>query len=278
MNNVFLNGRYLSSENAFVPLEDRGMLFGDGVYEVVRVYRGTPFLLREHLIRLGKSAAHLQLEVPHSIAEMEQIVDILLRETGIQSGKLYFQLTRGVAPRSHEFPRNTRPTFFVLAKEQIFDHKPGETGVRTLIFPDDRWNQCHIKSINLLPNVLSKEKARRKGAYEALFFRREVGMTEGSSSNIFALIGGELVTTPEGFYILSGITRKQVLQLALARNIPTKERYLQKSELVQAEEVFLTSTVYEITPVVEIDGHVIGRGHPGPITRALQEGFLQLLP
>lgn len=278
MSNVFLNGSYLSLEEAKVPLEDRGLLFGDGVYEVVRVYNNRPFLLLEHLHRLEKSAAHLLLNVPYTTGELEQIALKLLQKSEIQNGILYLQLTRGAAPRTHEFPQNASSTFFILAREKSFDPRTQQAGVSTLIFPDDRWDNCHIKSLNLLPNVLAKEKAVRKGAYEAFFLRQGIGMTEGGSSNIFAVFEGQLVTAPEGNYILSGITRAQVLKLAQESEIPVVERYLQKSELLQAEEVFITSTTDEIAPVVEIDGQLIGRGHPGPVTQSLQEKFYHLLP
>ncbi len=278
-NYVFLNGNYYSYEEARVPLEDRGFLFGDGVYEVIRIYSGRPFLLDKHLQRLQKSADQLFITLPSALQEIATTAHDLIAKSGIGEGKLYIQLTRGAAPRAHEFPVQVSPTFFMLVREMSGYDKEWERGVKAILLPDERWGRCHIKSLNLLPNVLAKEVAKKEGAFEAFFLREGVGLTEGASSNVFAVIEDSIVTAPEGNYILSGITRDVVLEIAGDENIAVQERYLKKEELLSgaAAEIFLTSTVAEVMPVITLNNRKVGSGSPGQLTRMLQQRFNQLI-
>jgi len=275
--NVFLNGKYCESHEAMVSVDDRGFLFGDGVYEVIRCYRGALFKLQEHLSRFARSAARIDLVLPYSAEEIAAICKTLLARSGVKNGMLYMQVTRGSAPRTHEFPSVVTPTIMMKVREideQFFREK--KKGVSVLTVPDERWEHCDIKSLNLLPNVLAKQKARSQGFHEAVFIH-EPGVTECASSNIFIVTGGTVVTAPEGNRILSGITREVVLKLAGEAGIPCELRYPQKNELYKAEEVFFSNTMEEIIPVLAVDGNVINQGKPGNITLRLQEMFKKLV-
>jgi len=271
--NVFLNGEYYRGEDAKISIDDRGFLFGDGVYEVIRCYEGKFFKLDEHLARLEKSAGKIFITIPYSRDEIRDICLKLLAKSGVKTGKMYMQVTRGIAPRIHEFPEGIIPT--VMMKADGFDEAGiafSKKGIGVMTFPDERWAHCDIKSLNLLYNVISKQKARSNGAYEAVFVH-EVGVTECASSNIFAVMGGKLVTAPEGSRILSGITRDTVLKLAEEAGIPCELRYPQKDELFKADEVFISNTAQEVSPVLTIDGKTVANGKPGEITLKLQKMF-----
>lgn len=268
---VYLNGAYLSQSEARVPIEDRGFLFGDGVYEVIKVYRGRPFRLQEHLDRLVRSARAIDLEMPAD--DLAAVAGRLLETNGLRDGdaSIYIQITRGaVSPRTHHFPpTGTPPTVLVMARQLA--PVPAELrarGAAAVTHPDLRWGRCDIKSVNLLPNVLAKQAAAAAGAWEAILVRDGIAM-EGSSSNLFAVRHGQVLTHPLTHQILGGITRDAVLAHARALGQPVLERPVQLAELWEADEVFMTSTTMEVMPIVQIDGRTIGRGEPGPVARAL---------
>lgn len=272
---VYLSGRFLPYGQAAVPVEDRGFLFGDGIYEVFRVYRGRPFRFRDHLERLTRSAREIRLELPE--LDWAAITDELLERNGLKGGDatVYLQVTRGAAvPRTHWFPPPGTPaTVLMLARPaRPVDPELVESGVAAITHPDERWGRCDIKSVNLLPNVLAKQRAVEAGAYEALFVRDGV-VLEGASSNLFAVLDGRLVTYPLGPRILAGVTRGVVLELARELGLPVVEGPIRVSDLDRATELFITSTTAEILPVVRVDGHPIGDGRPGPVTRALYTAF-----
>lgn len=271
---IFVNGEWLAPGQARVSVEDRGFQFGDGVYEVVRVYRGKPFALRPHLLRLARSAREIELELPVPLEQLEEMVREAPARRGVEEATVYIQLTRGFAPRVHYFPEEAEPTLVVYASP--VRRQPAalyEQGAAAIVLPDERWLRCDIKSVNLLPNALAKERARRAGALEALLWREGVGITEGSSSNVFAVRDGTLVTAPAGRYILRGITRDIVLELAREAGIPVQERFLSKEELLAADEVLVTSTTLEVMPIARIDGGAVGEGRPGPVARRLREAY-----
>ncbi len=268
---VFLNGRYCAPEEALVSVDDRGFLFGDGVYEVIKCYDGKFFKMQEHLARLRRSAGKILLELPYTEAEIAGVCHELRQRSGIKNGLVYMQVTRGAAPRTHYFPASYQPTFLV----KITAMDPGiwlehRQGVKAILLPDDRWGHCDIKSVNLLPNVLAREKARRQGAYEGIFIH-PLGLTECGSSNFFAVLEGRLVTAPEGERILSGIMRATVLELAAAASLPVELRYLQPAELPLVTEAFITNSSDEIAPLLAIDGKPVGEGRPGEVTLLLLE-------
>lgn len=267
---VFLNDRWVSREEAVVSIEDRGFQLGDGVYEVVRVYGGEPFALQPHLDRLARSATEIELTVPEPSPSLADIVREAPRRRGLQEAQVYMQVTRGDAPRTHHFPEGARPTLTVYASPApVQPPEAYEKGVKAVIVPDDRWLRCDIKSVMLLANGIAKERARRAGAVEALLEREGVGMTEGSSSNLFIVKDGRLVTAPAGRYILRGITRDIVLGFAREAGIPVEERFVSREELLAADEAFVTSTNIEVLPVTQVEDAVIGAGQVGPVSRRL---------
>ncbi len=277
MVDTFLNGEFYWSSEARVSIEDRGFLFGDGIYEVIRLYKGSFFEPGQHLSRLEQSARKTYLSLPYSLEKIEMICHELLEKSAIKNGKLYMQITRGAAPRTHEFPTLVKPTIMMKISElDEVELKEKKKGVSAIILPDERWNRCHIKSVNLLPNVLAKQKARSEGFYEAIFVHSGK-ITEGASSNVFAVLDGKLVTAPASNRILAGITRSVVIELAATAGIEVEERFLARDELSRVSELFITSTVDEIIPVLSIDEHTLNGATIGRITGYLQELFQKKL-
>ncbi|MCS6803380.1 MAG: D-amino-acid transaminase [Chloroflexota bacterium] len=266
---VYLNGEIVPYAEARIPVEDRGFLFGDGIYEVIRIYHGRPFAFERHLERLRRSAEEIRL--PLELERLRTDALELIARQGIPEATLYLQVTRGVAVRNHAFPSAVVPTVLMLVRPAS---PPGadllEQGVRCLTVPDDRWARCSIKSINLLPNVLAKQRAVEAGCYEAIYLR-DGFMTEGSSSNSWAVFGGELWTAPKSNYILGGITRDILLELARADGIPVREEPVAGSRLPDADELLISSTTSEVLAVVELDGRPVGSGRPGPVWKRLYQ-------
>ncbi len=270
---VYLNGRYVPYEEALIHIEDRGMLFADGIYEVVRAYRGHLFTLEAHLERLRASAAELRLEVPSQQA-LREIIGGVLARSGLDDASVYIQLTRGWAgPRNHAVPRGVAPTIFAAARPVPRpDPRLVAEGADAITVPDRRWHMCHVKSVGLLLNTLAKQSAMDAGCQEALFLRDGV-LTEGSATNAFAVVDGVVHTHAEGPHILAGITRQVVLQLCAEEGVPVREEGVLISRLYQAEEAFVTGTNSEVLPIRRIDGRQIGTDRPGPVTVRLQQAF-----
>jgi D-alanine transaminase len=269
---ILFNGKLIEKSEARVSLDDRGYYFGDGVYEVFRVYNGTLFECEAHLRRMEHSARAISLTLPFDLPGLRASLERLTLESGVSEGIVYLQVTRGEAPRSHLFPADPQPVWHAYAKEQPRPVAAMEKGIRAITVEDIRWLRCDIKSLNLLPNTMAKQQASDQGADDALFHRQGI-MTECSAANLFAVRGGVLYTHPANNLILHGITRQVALRLANRLRIPVAEQPFTREELYAAEEAFLTSTTMEITPIVAIDGKAVGSGTPGPVTRALQEAF-----
>ncbi len=278
MDLAYVNGKISRIKEAAVPVEDRGYQFGDGVYEMVNAYSGTYFALPEHLDRLQQSARGIDLQLPLSLDELSALAWQLLRQSGLKDAQLYIQVTRGQAPRNHPFPESTRPSLVITLRESqpLPDHL-AERGVSVLSLPDIRWKLCHIKSTNLLPNVLAKEKARAAGHFEAIFVQENGLVSEGASSNVFVVHDRLVITPPANERILNGITRQFVLKLAREEGIPIEEAPVSYQELLRSTEVFLTGTSIQVLPVVTVDGHQVGNGRPGPVTSALAQAYQRLL-
>jgi D-alanine transaminase len=273
---LYLNGETMPLAEGKVSVEDRGFQFADGVYEVVSVYSGVPYELPEHVDRLFRSAAGIDLIVPHTPEEVQGIARRLLAESGLQQCTIYVQVTRGHARRKHAFPADVRPTLLLYARE--FTGHPPENyahGIRTITVLDDRWGRCDIKSIALLANVLAKERAHRAGAYEAIYCSAEGLVYEGSSSNVFCILAGTVTTPPLSHKLLPGLTRRRLLLLAPKAGIPVAEREFTVAELKAAQEVFITGTTSEVMPVRQVDDVIIGRGVPGPLTQRLRRLMLE---
>jgi D-alanine transaminase len=273
MEYVILNGELILRENAKVDIEDRGFQFGDGIYEVIRIYNQTLFAGTEHLQRLFDSAKKISLQLPYSIKELEQMLTQLIERNHVQFGTVYLQFTRGVAIRNHPFPEaNTPCTFVAYTKQVARPVDPMKCGVKALLTEDLRWLRCDIKSLNLLGNLLAKQKAVEEGCFEAILHRGNQ-ITEGSASNICIIKNGVLYTHPADTFILNGITRQIVLDICRGNQLPFEEKPFTIDEILSADEVFLSSTTVEVTPIVEIAGRKIKDGKPGPITKQLQNFF-----
>ena len=265
---VFLNGQYLPAAAATIPVFDRGFIFGDGVYEVIPVYGGRLFRLPHHLQRLGMSLAAIGLPPPMGPGQWAEMLERVVRENradGDADMSVYLQVTRGVAPRDHAYPRDVAPTVFAYAQPLIYPEPAQlQKGVNAITVPDLRWSRCDIKAISLLPNVMMRQYALERGAAEAILIRDGI-MTEGAASNIFIVTAGGLVTPPKGPYILPGITRDLVVELAHAHGIACAEATITETSLRTADEVWLTSSTKEIMPIVRIDDKPVSQGQPGPI-------------
>ena len=263
MSQVYLDGKFLPPEQARVSVFDRGFVFGDGVYEVIPVFGGRLFRLAHHLARLEASLAAIRLRNPHTVQEWKAIFTRLMAEHGTSDQSIYLQITRGVAPRDHAFPPNAVPTVF--AYTQPLKYPPAEQltqGVTAVTTADIRWQRCDIKAIALLANALLRQQAIEQGAVEAILVRDGL-VTEGAASNIFVVSTGRLVTPPKGPYILPGITRDLVVEIARANRIACDEKPVGLEALRTADEVWLTSSTKEILPITRIDGHPVGAGKPG---------------
>ena len=277
---AYVNGEFIPLDQAVVPIEDRGFLFADGVYEVVATYRGKLFALEPHLQRLERSLRELRISLDIRAYGLEERIYEGVRRSGFDETLVYIQVTRGVAPRRHEFPHpDVEPTVAMTFKEcyrlpaELF-----EGGAKVITRPDLRWKRCDIKSISLLPNALAKQEAKEAGTFEALLFDGQGRVTEGSSTSAFRVADGVLWTAPEGPHILSSITRGLLLDLARRVGVPVREEFSSLEEFLQADEVLLAGTTTEALGVVQIDEQQIGDGKPGPVTCRLREVFLESLP
>ncbi len=271
---IFFNGGFHQETEKLLSIQDRGLCFADGLFEVIRCVDGKFLLFGKHLRRMRESAAFLGMDFPYTAEELLEACRELSRRNGIQDGELYLEITRGEAPRYHPFPEGVRPNFFiVLIPLRKMPEGCWSVGIKTVTFQDIRWGYCHIKSINLLPNVLGKQYAKEKGAFEALFYRdddRGRYLTEGPSSTIFC-VRDKVLITPELDNILPGTTRACVMGLARADGLEVHEQRLYLQDFLTADEAFISSTVSEVMPVVEVDGAVVGGGRMGPVTARLQD-------
>jgi D-alanine transaminase len=268
----YVNGEYVPREKAAISPEDRGFLFGDAIYEVVRFFRGRAFHLEEHLARMQEGLAALRIAAEASF--YPEVARELLRRNGLDEADaiVYTQVSRGAAPRTHAFPpQGTRPTIFAFARAS--DPPPPPAGGRAILAPDERWGRCDIKTVMLLPNVLAAQLAREAGALDAILVRDGIAI-EGTRSNLFAVIGGVVRTAPNGPRILPGVTRGATLAAARALGLPTEERSFTVEEMFSASEVFFASTTLWTYSLVEVEGRVIGDGRAGPVAVRLKEALL----
>lgn len=266
---AYVNGRFGPLADAVVSVEDRGFQFGDGVYEVIRTYRGQPFSIEAHLARLERSAKALQLPFGRTRAQWTSLIHEGLRLSRFPETKIYLQITRGQAPRDHPFPLDLAPTTVLTFRElRPLEPSVRNAGVQAMTVEDIRWGRCDIKSVNLLANVLARQRAKEAGAFEAILVRGGM-VTEGSVSNVVVVRNGALQTAPEGNRILSGVTRAIVLELAKKDGLPVSEAFVSQEDMLTASEVFLTGTTVEVLSVVGVDGQAIGDGTPGTVSRLL---------
>jgi len=267
---VYLNGKFLPIEEAYVPVLDRGFIFGDGVYEVIPVYSQRAFRLKEHLKRLQSSLDGIRLPNPHTVDEWSALVEELIARHADEDQYLYLHITRGVAKRDHAFPQPpVQPTVFMMSSPLL---QPAaellNTGVSAVTALDNRWLRCDIKAISLLPNVLLRQQAVDAGCAESILIREdsdtsESFMTEGAASNIFLVKNGTLFAPPKNNLMLPGITYDVVLEIAEANHIPCQVRKITKAEVFDADELLLTSSTKEVMPITRLNGKPVGNGKPG---------------
>jgi len=271
---VYFNGRFIPKEEVKISPDDRGFVFADGIYEVVRSYRGRFFEFEAHLKRLTRSLREIHI----SFAESESLRDIceaLIRDNDLKEddATVYIQITRGAAPRKHTFPdKTTRSTVYISASAFQPPEENWKNGIKAVLVPDIRWSRCDIKATALLSNVLANQRAYQNHAQEALFVR-DGTITEGSHTNFCAVFDGQLITFPESNYILSGITRGVILKLCREIEIPFREFPVFEKDLKRADECMILGTTTEVTPVIQVDEWKVGDGTPGPVTMKLQKAF-----
>lgn len=273
----YVNGKFVSLDEKVIPIDERGHQFGDGVYEVIRFYGGKPFMLAEHLERLMKSAKAIRLPVTQSADDFRQIIFTAVEKSGLSDCYVYLQITRGIAKRNHLFPDVPVSVTMTVREATPLAAEVREKGVSAITREDERWANCYIKSLNLLPNILAKQEAHDAGAFEAILIRDGV-VTEGSSSNVFIVKNGTVITPPLSKHILAGITRMAVLNILKETGIPYEEKNFSEKELLGADEVFITSTTSEVLPVVSINGLPVGSGKPGELTKRIYKEFQKRIP
>lgn len=274
MNIAYLNGKFLSKDEIKISPDDRGFLFGDGVYEVVRWYEGSFYDMNSHVLRLKRSLRELRINWADADLFPSIAIDLIkLNKLETQPAMVYLQVTRGVAKRTHYFPiPEVAPTVYANAWGFVPDVQSKESGIKVMLKEDIRWSRCDIKSVALLANTLSFQEACENGSKECIFVRNGL-ITEGSHSNIFFVIDGTLFTHPESNHVLSGVTRKNILRIAQTSGIKIREEALQENRIRFVQEAFITNTSAEVTPITELGGNTLGKGVTGPITRLICEKF-----
>ena len=270
---VFWNGDYINKEDARLSPDDRGFLFGDGVYEVVRAYGGRYFCREEHLARMVAGLGALEIGGP-TLLDLVAVCETLLDRNGQREADalVYLQVTRGAAPRTHWFPNPSVPPTVYATTSPFAPKADPEVGIAVISTPDIRWARCDIKTVNLLPNCLANQRARSLGAKEAIFIRDGIAL-EGTATSFFAVFGDTLVTAPKSNYILPSITREVAIDLAHRVGIAVDERPIPFHTLETADELFVAGTTMEVMPIVRVDGKPVGDETVGATTRQLQESF-----
>ncbi|MCC7484173.1 MAG: D-amino acid aminotransferase [Burkholderiales bacterium] len=270
---VYLDGKFLPAAEARVSVLDRGFIFGDGVYEVIPVYSRRAFRVAEHFRRLQKSLDAVRIANPMTAAEWIGLVDEIVARNAGEDQSVYLQVTRGVAKRDHAFPRDAIPTVLVMSGPLVTPPAEKiERGVPAVTATDYRWLRCDVKSVSLLANCLLRQHAVDAGADEVVLLR-EGYLTEGSSSNIFAVKGGTLLAPPKNHLVLPGITYDVVIELAQAKRVPLEVREVHESEVRAADELWLTSSTKEVLAITTLDGRPVASGRPGPVFKAMHRAF-----
>jgi D-alanine transaminase len=271
---VFLNGRFMPDSEATISVFDRGFVFGDGVYELVPVYSRHPFRLDNHLRRLQASLDGIRLDNPYGMDGWRKLILQLIELHDFADQSVYIQVTRGVAPRDHPFPKGVPPTVFMFAQPLVTAAPElKRTGVCAVTAVDNRWSRCNIKAISLLANILLRQQAVDAECAETLMLR-DGWLTEGTASNIFVAKHGVLRAPPPSNLMLTGVTYDVVLELAAANGIPVELRPISEAEVRGADELWMTSSTKEILAIVKLDGNPVGAGVPGPLAQRM-DGLYQ---
>ena len=272
MSTVYLNGRFIPLEQATVSVLDRGFNFADGIYEIIPVFSGRPFRLPEHLERLENSLSGISLSLDYDSRKWRSVLDELVNLNQVSGDStVYIQVTRGAAERNHFYQSGYTPTVFVMCKP--LSGLDVSMGISAILHQDIRWEYCHIKSVALLPNVLLKQYARDKdGSHEAIL-SRDGYVTEGAASNVFIVLDNTVRTPPKSNRLLPGITRDLVVELIGKSGDPCLEVPVAEKELLQADEIWITSSTLGVAPVVRLDGAPVGGGKPGPVWRDTNDRY-----
>lgn len=273
-----LDGKIIDLQGNIVPMEDRGHQFGDGVYEVTKVYNGYCFALKLHLDRLYRSLRELTIPAVYTYEELVEFHELLIKESGIKDGAIYLQITRGVSPRAHGFPEQVVPRLTMSIRPvSAAPDKNKLEGAKGLLIPDERWLRCDIKSLNLLGNVLGKQKAKDAGCFEGIQVRDGI-VTEGTSSNFFVVKDDVLWTHPICNLILTGVTRTLVIEkIAPELGLIVVEKKFDEKFAKSAQEAFVSGTSSEITPIVALNGQPVGNGSVGTISHKIQDAYWALI-
>tara|TARA_Y100000992_G_C21245563_1_gene483106 strand:- start:259 stop:1110 length:852 start_codon:yes stop_codon:yes gene_type:complete len=275
----YVNGAYFNHKDASVNIEDRGYQFADGVYEVFAVLNKRIVDFDAHLNRLYRSLNEISLKSP--IVKEAYLFHIknLIRKNNVKDGLIYLQISRGVAQRDFKFPKNTKPSLVITAKSISIEnyHTNFDTGIKIKTTEDLRWKRVDIKTLNLLPPVLAKQKAIENDCEEAWMIDAEGYVTEGSSSNAWILIKDELITTPATTSILNGITRTSLIKALKKKNIKLKERRFNKKDIQNADEAFITSATQFVMPVVKVDKTKIGNGKVGKYAYMFKDAYMEAI-
>jgi D-alanine transaminase len=276
---VYFNGEFVDKDDVSISPDDRGFVFGDGVYEVLRADQGRFFRMDAHFRRLRRSLREIRLDGV-DLDALRGAVGELLPRNGLQDrrAKVYLQVTRGAAPRRHAFPPpSTEPTVYARASVNEPPTTKWAQGVKVILRPDQRWARCDIKSLNYLPNVLANQAAMEADAYEAVFVR-EGFVTEASHSSVLAVFDGTVFAHPLTNRLLPSITRDAVLSLCRDRDLPVEETPVSAADLPEADELMVLGTTTGVMPVVQVEDWAVGDGTPGAVTRELQAAFQAFEP
>jgi len=272
---AYVNGVFGPIAEAKVSIEDRGFQFGDGIYEVIVAYDGRLFLVEQHMRRLRRSAAGIALDYDFEARPLEPIIAEGLRRSELRDALIYIQITRGAAPRSHTIPAGLTPTVVMTFKRlPRLPDELRERGARVITMPDIRWANCYIKAITLLPNVLAKNEALRRGYDDAIFVTTEGEVRECTSANIFLVSDGRLLIPPRNESILHGVTQGYLIELASSVRLNVREEVIHLELLLRASEVFMSGTAAEVLAITSIDDRPVGNGRVGSVTQRLYDEFL----
>lgn len=274
---AYVNGEFLPEAEAKVSIFDRGFLFADGVYEVIPIIEGRLADVASHRERLARSLREIKMAPPLPLASIDTLQRELVELNGITEGRLYLQISRGSAERDFALPSHCEPSLVMFVRQvPVLESAMAKRGMRVMTLPDNRWGRRDIKTVMLLPASLAKQQALDQG-YDDAWFVQDGEVTEGTSNNAYIVVGEKIRTRPASHLILGGCTRKALLALADEQDVEVVERPFTPKEAYEADEAFVTSATTFVTPVVNIDGHSIGSGEPGPISRRLRELYIDYL-
>jgi len=268
MTTVYLNGEYKPLSEASINVLDRGFTFGDGVYEVIPIFNRTIFRFDEHMQRLENSLKAIFMENPYSSSEWLSVFEKLIETVEQSEQSIYLQITRGVTERDHDISLADKPTIFAMNRP--IEKKDMSAGINAITHEDIRWQYCDIKAITLLPSVLLRHKAKQQGAKEAILIR-DGFLTEGAASNVFICKDNEIFTPPKNKHVLPGITRDLVVEILTNNKMTYSETTISEEELLKADEVWITSSTWEIVPVTQLNNMPVGTGEAGPLWQSVNQ-------